>query len=198
VLVADLWNRRRRERPFSRAWLIRWAKRYLAFPDLLKADLKKAYLRWLGAKVGRTCICSNLSIEGNASNLAVGERTFIGRVRVTLHAAIGIGDNVTINDDVKLLTASHNVRSGRWETVVLPITIRNYAWIAEGAVLLPGVTIGEGAVVGAYAVVRNDVPEGFLAIGNPATVTDIKRIGPFTYEPTRGPAFVQAWKGPVS
>jgi acetyltransferase-like isoleucine patch superfamily enzyme len=50
---------------------------------------------------------------------------------------------------------------------VRPVRIGNKAWIARGATILPGVSIGEGAVVGAMAVVTKDVPPGHICVGNP-------------------------------
>ena len=50
------------------------------------------------------------------------------------------------------------------------VVIGDYAWIGGGAILLPGVTIGEGAVVGAGSVVSKDVPPYSVALGNPARV----------------------------
>jgi len=50
---------------------------------------------------------------------------------------------------------------------VRPVRIENKAWLGRGATILPGVTIGEGAVVGAAAVVTKDVPPGCICVGNP-------------------------------
>lgn len=136
-----------------------------------------------------------LRLKGRYSRLKIGDRTVLGRVSIILHDDVVIGSNVTINDDVRLLTASHDVRSQAWEMIARPIIIDDYAWIAEGSVILPGVRIGRGAVVGAFSVVRRNVPDGHLAIGNPETLYDLGRQGPFDYDPTRGPGFVEAWLG---
>ena len=81
---------------------------------------------------------------------------------------ITIGCNCCIGDDVRLLTGSHDIASSHFDLVTRPITIMDNVWIATGAILLPGVTIGEGAVVASGAVVTKDVPSWTVVAGNPA------------------------------
>jgi len=68
-----------------------------------------------------------------------------------LHDEVRIGSHVCINDGVVILTASHDVNDPHWRAVTKPVVIDDYAWIATGATILPGVRIGRGAVVGASA-----------------------------------------------
>ena len=81
---------------------------------------------------------------------------------------ISIGNNCCIGDDVYLLTGAHDVSSVHFDLVTKPITIMDNVWIATGAIVLPGVTIGEGAVVAAGAVVTKDVEPWTVVAGNPA------------------------------
>ena len=64
----------------------------------------------------------------------------------------------SINDGAVLLTATHSLTDPAWSLTIDPIEIGAYAWIAMNAIILPGVSIGQGAVVGAGAVVRRNVP----------------------------------------
>jgi serine acetyltransferase len=107
----------------------------------------------------------------------VGNRSFIGA-----GCAFSVAKSITIGDDV--LIAGHCTVSDysghpvdpekRIAGVqvdpedVRPVRIENKAWLGRGAMILPGVTIGEGAVVGAAAVVTMDVPPGRICVGNPA------------------------------
>jgi acetyltransferase-like isoleucine patch superfamily enzyme len=107
----------------------------------------------------------------------VGNRSFIGA-----GCAFSIAKSVTIGDDV--LIAGHCTVSDysahpvdpekriAGEQVdpedIRPVRIENKVWLGKGAMVLPGVTIGEGAVVGAAAVVTKDVPPGRICVGNPA------------------------------
>ena len=87
-----------------------------------------------------------------------------------------IGKNCCIGEDVRLLTGSHDVTSPHFDLVTKPIVIHDNVWIATGAIVLPGVTIGEGAVVAAGAVVTKDVPPWTVVGGNPARVIKERRL----------------------
>ncbi len=106
--------------------------------------------------------------------IRVGARTFVNFGLVALDvAAIDIGDDVQIGPNVQLLTPVHpleaEARRQKWESAE-PIAIGHNVWLGGGAVVLPGVTIGDETVVGAGAVVTRDLPSRVLAVGNPARV----------------------------
>ena len=82
-------------------------------------------------------------------NLTIGKYSFLERVTLHLHDTLSIGTHVIINNAAKLFTASHDVSDPFFSLVKRPIVIKDYAWIATGAKVLPGVTIGFGSVAGA-------------------------------------------------
>lgn len=86
---------------------------------------------------------------------------------------VRIGDHAMFGPGVQIYTAAHPLdavsRNQGWE-VTRPITIGNSVWIGGSAILLPGVTIGDEAVIGAGAVVTRDVPAGVVVAGNPARI----------------------------
>lgn len=117
--------------------------------------------------------------------LQVGSRSFIGgRGLISIAKSVEIGNDVLIAWDVTIMdNASHSVRFSErandaldwkcekkdWTHVpIRPVKIKDKVWIATGAILLPGVTIGEGAVVGAGSIVTRDVPDWTIVAGNPA------------------------------
>lgn len=89
------------------------------------------------------------------------------------HAEVRIGDDVQIAAGVQLLTLVLPVqaapRRDKW-AAASPITIGDNVSLGAGVVVNPGVTIGDDTVVGAGSVVIDDLPEGVLAVGNPAKV----------------------------
>jgi maltose O-acetyltransferase len=104
----------------------------------------------------------------------VGARTFVNFGLVALDVArVTIGDDVQLGPCVQLLTPTHplepELRRAKWEAAA-PVTIGDNVWLGGGVIVCPGVTIGADTVVGAGAVVTSDLPEGVLAVGNPARV----------------------------
>jgi acetyltransferase-like isoleucine patch superfamily enzyme len=85
---------------------------------------------------------------------------------------IDIGDAVMIGPNVSLITSGHPVEPSRRRdgVVAKPIVIERNVWIAAGATVIGGVTVGENSVVAAGAVVTRDVPANTLVAGNPARV----------------------------
>lgn len=101
-------------------------------------------------------------------NVTMGHSSVDNGAWVYALAKITIGDDVCIGEDVRLLTGSHDIGSPTFDLVVKPIEICDNVWIATGAIVLPGVKIGEGAVVAAGAVVTKDVAPWTVVGGNPA------------------------------
>ena len=137
--------------------------------------------------------------EREAAETRIGARTFVGNSSILCAQLINIGDDVLISFGVTISDHnSHSVvfehraqdvlqwREGKkeWTHVkISPVTIGSKSWIGMHAIILPGVTIGEGAVVGAGSVVTKDVPPYTVAAGNPARV--IRELDPAAPEPTR-------------
>jgi len=89
---------------------------------------------------------------------------------------ISIGNDVMIGPKVNLVSAGHPTEPAQRRNGIVkqPIAIGNNVWIGAAATILPGVTIGENAVVAAGAVVSRDVPANTIAAGVPARV--LKRL----------------------
>ena len=117
-----------------------------------------------GAIIGRDCnICSHCFIENKVS---VGDR-------VTVKCGVQLWDGLTLEDDVFVgpnvtFTNDLKPRSRNTAAKLLPTLVKKGASIGANATILPGITIGEGAMVGAGSVVTKDVPPGVTVVGNPA------------------------------
>jgi maltose O-acetyltransferase len=114
------------------------------------------------------------SIHGRArfrapSKLAVGHNTVIGElILIDARSGVIIGNNVNIGGEVAIFTLEHDPDSPTFGTKGGPVVIEDYAYIGSRATILPGVTIGYGAVVATGAVVTKDVPAYHIVGGVPA------------------------------
>lgn len=148
----------------------------LVFP-LLGAELRAAFLRLFGAKTGiHVLVYRSVKIYA-PWNLETGDNVCFGpRVDVFSKDKIVIGSGVVVSQDSYLCTASHDITSCTMDSITSPIVIGDNCWIAARAMVLPGVTIGEGAVVGACAVVAKDVQPWTVSVGNPARVVGKREL----------------------
>lgn len=89
-------------------------------------------------------------------------------VTLDTRGGITIGEHCSISRDVTILTASHDTEDPDFAGFLAPVVIRDRVWIGVGALVCPGVTLGEGCVVGAGSVVTRSIPPWVVAAGNPA------------------------------
>lgn len=145
------------------------------------------YKNIMGIKIGEnSSIHMNVFIEGTypkSERLIIGDNVSIGR-KTYLDARGGliIGDNVSISPDVKIITASHEANSSKFEYIKKITIIEEYVWIGTGAIILPGVKIEKGAVIAAGSVVTKDIKKYDIVGGNPAKVIK-KRYQKLEYKP---------------
>jgi maltose O-acetyltransferase len=85
-----------------------------------------------------------------------------------VRGGVSIGDNVSVSPEVMILTAGHNMVDPAFRVEHRPVTIHDHAWIGSRAMIMPGVTVGRGAVVAAGAIVTRDVPPFAVVAGVPA------------------------------
>lgn len=106
-------------------------------------------------------------------NITVGRRTFINHnCTIFALAKVEIGDDILIGPNVSIIASNHRVAADERHAGLTgaPIRIGDNVWIATGATILAGVSIGNDAVVAAGAVVTKDVPAGALVAGVPAKI----------------------------
>ncbi|WP_411166185.1 Maltose O-acetyltransferase [Aeromonas sp. DSM 116730] len=117
-------------------------------------------------------------------HIHLGERSYINMGATLLdNAPIRIGTDVMIGPNVQIYTAAHALDADeriQGVETALPVTIEDRVWIGGGAILLPGITIGREAIVGAGAVVTRDVPAGARVVGNPARILPARDKMPVT------------------
>jgi acetyltransferase-like isoleucine patch superfamily enzyme len=109
-------------------------------------------------------------ILGPAARLAIGDQTFcVGNSSFIVRSEVQIGGDCAISWDVQIMdTDFHKIAPGAVDTA--PVRIGNHVWIGSRATILKGVSIGDGAVIGAGTVVTRDVAPRQVVAGNPARV----------------------------
>ena len=109
----------------------------------------------------------------NGLDIRVGRNVFVNQ-NCTFYdlGGLDIGDDVMIGPNVSLITTGHPIEPSQRRAFVVakPIVIERNVWIAAGATVIGGVTVGENSVIAAGAVVTRDVPPNTLVGGNPARV----------------------------
>ena len=136
-------------------------------------EIRAAFAELTGKPVDESLILIPPFYADHGLNITVGRGVFIGYdCMFTGHAPIDIADGVMIANRVSLVTSGHPVEPDQRKAHLTaePIAIATNVWIATGATVLPGVTIGADSVVAAGAVVTKDVPRRTLVAGVPAAV----------------------------
>ena len=133
-------------------------------------EIRKLLSQVTGSKVDAATMVFPPFQINYGKNTKIGKNVFINFDCTLLDlGGITIEDNVMIAPKVSLLSEGHPVSPGDRQSLVTgQILIKKNAWIGAGATILPGVTVGENAVVAAGAVVSKDVPANTVVGGVPA------------------------------
>lgn len=138
------------------------------------ASKREAILKSLLGKMGEGCYITPNFFCDYGVNMELGERVYFNANCVVLDCAkVTIGSDTFIGPNCQFYTPIHPLDYKTRNTFIesaKPITVGKNCWLGGSVVLLPGVTIGDGSVIGAGAVVTKDIPENSLAVGNPARV----------------------------
>lgn len=173
MLAGEMYNAGDEELQADLAATREWLVRYNASLGM-ETKQRHALLSERFAKVGLSSTIRPPFHCDYGFNIKLGTGVFLNFGCVILDVVeVSIGDKTQIGPNVQILTADHprdpaereaGLENGR------PIRIGRNVWIGGGAILLPGVTVGDDAVIGAGSVVTRDVPEGATVVGNPAHV----------------------------
>ena len=173
ILAGELYRASSAELTMERRRAQMMLARYNAITDG-EPHLLLSLLRDLMGSVGDGTVIMPQFTCDYGYNIRLGRNVFINYHCIFLDCApIDIGNDVQVGPAVQLYTAQHpleaEVRRSGLESA-RSIRIGNDVWIGGGAVILPGVTIGDRSVVGAGSVVAHSVPADCVAVGNPARV----------------------------
>lgn len=157
-------------------WLLCWALLYRPSPWFL--GLYRSWLlRLWGAKLGRRVRFSNSTRVWAPWRLRVGDDVYTdGNVYLYNTYGIEIGSRVVISFGTTLCTPTHDFRRPGYPLIGSPITVGDDVWIAAEVFVLPGVTVGSGAVLGARSLVVKDVAPWTVVSGNPAKAIAERKV----------------------
>ena len=143
--------------------LVRW------LPRSLGCGWKRLLLRLFGAKLSSTAVVYSSTRIYAPWNLEMGHHSCLAdEVDCYNVAPVTIGDNTTVSQKSYLCTASHDITKPDLPLITAPIHIEDQVWVRADAFIGMGVTVSQGAVVGARASVYKDVPPWTVVGGNPA------------------------------
>jgi maltose O-acetyltransferase len=153
--------------------------RYLPASDTRAGLWARPIRRWickpLFKKSGKNINVEKGAFFGTGSKIEIGDNSGIG-INCQLWGPVKIGKDVLMGPEVTIITASHKFdridipirHQGRHPDS--PVLISDDVWIGTRAIILPGITVGQGAIIGAGAIVTKDVPAYSIVGGNPAKI----------------------------
>lgn len=150
-------------------WIIAWGLFARPLPRSIGSGWKRCLLKLFGAQIDKTAVVYSSAKIYYPANLIMEKYSCIASdVDCYNVAPVRIGANSTVSQGAYLCTASHDITDPHNHLITAAIVIKDQAWVAADAFVGMGVTIGEGAVVGARAAVFKDVEPWTVVGGNPA------------------------------
>lgn len=158
-------------------WSVTWAVCAGWLPRSVGSWWKRVLLKAFGARMGHNSIVYSSARVYYPANLVMGDNTCLASdVDCYNVARVVLEDNVTVSQGAYLCTASHDISNPAHPLVTAPIVLKSQSWVAAHAFVGMGVTIGEGAVVGATASVYKNVEPWTVVGGNPAKVIKMRKL----------------------
>lgn len=141
---------------------------------------KEAYMKEVFAECGDNCYIE-LPFHANwgGHHVHFGDWVYANfNLTIVDDGHVYVGDKVMFGPNVTIATANHPIEPGLRDRMLQynkDVHIENNVWIGANTVIVPGVTIGENAVIGAGSVVTKDIPANVVAVGNPCRI--LREIG---------------------
>lgn len=145
--------------------------------------VRNIFYKLCGIKLGRKATFHMGARFYNPKNISVGEGTIIGdHIFIDGRAKVTIGKHTDIASQVMIYNSEHDLSDPSFKAIEEPVTIGDYCFIGPRVIIMPGVNIGDGAVVAGGAVVTKDVPENSIVGGVPAKVIGERPLKKFEYK----------------
>ena len=150
--------------------------------EVLPHPLRFLIFKALLARLGARSMIDYQTYFRYPWKISVGHGVWINRgcefygSMLTGNAQIVIGDHCALGPRVRVLSATHNYHHLNLPDEAASVHIGHYVWIGAGATILPGVTVGDGAIVAAASVVTRDVASFSIVAGNPARFLKMREL----------------------
>lgn len=137
--------------------------------------LRRILVKNIAEKCGKDIIVKQNAYIGSGFGLKIGNRSQLGH-NLKIDQNVTIGDDVVMGPDVVIMTNAHAFErldlpvNQQGNLPNKPVNIGNDVWIGTRVVIMPGVNIGDQAIIGASSVVTKDVPPQAIVAGNPASI----------------------------
>lgn len=128
-----------------------------------------AFLRLLRGRISPRCILYAGVMVRSPWRLTIEDGTVVGHgCHLDARGGLHLGRHVNVSSEVNIWTNEHDAQAADFRIISAPVTIGDHAWLGNRAIILPGVTVGEGAIVCSGAVVTKDVAPFTIVGGVPA------------------------------
>ena len=145
--------------------------------------IRRFFYRFAGMKIGSGSTLHTGARFYNPLNISIGRDTIIGEGAVLDgRDTLVIGDHVDFASEVMVYNSQHDLESDDFHATKAPVRIKDYVFIGPRAIILPGVTVGKGAIVAAGAVVTKDVNDFEIVGGVPAKVIGERKNKDLNYK----------------
>lgn len=150
--------------------------------DVPSHHIRRFFYRLSGMTIGKGSTLHMRVRIYDPRNITIGEDSIIGEQTVLDgRAPLIIGNHVDLATGVMIFNSHHDIHDPQFKAIDGPVKIEDYVFVGPHAIILPGVTIGKGAVVAAGAVVTKDVPSKAIVGGVPAKHIGERQVEKFEY-----------------
>lgn len=152
--------------------------------------MRKFILRFSGMEIGKGSVVHMGVRFFSPRGVKIGRDSIIGfRSFLDGRTSLIVGNHVDIASEVMIYNSEHKLEDPEFKAINEPVKIEDYVFIGPRAIILPGVTIGKGAVVGANAVVTKSVPDFAIVGGVPAKIIGERKNRQLNYKLGRARLF---------
>jgi acetyltransferase-like isoleucine patch superfamily enzyme len=151
--------------------------------ELLPQFARRVFFKAMFRRLGSGGLIDYKTYFRYPSKISIGDHSYINHGCCFYGSSlegveIVIGSDVALGPHVRIFTATHDYSTYELKDTAASVKVDDNAWVGGGSILLPGVTVGRGAVIGAGSVVTKDVPAFTVAVGNPARVVRSREMAP--------------------